>query len=374
MNTTSRSLLAKLTLVGAVLAAAGATAVAPMFGPTVAGAQATPTISVSPNVVPVSQATTVTVSGAGYLVPGHTPDKNVFGGVYVLFGWVAPGATWGPSNRNGTTPDGQYGITYTYNGERSAETRDDGSGTNRFVSFTAGGISGESTSFHMQMENAEGTRGKWTTTLTIYGSTFAWVNPATGASETVNCLQVQCGVYTIGAHGVTSRTNELFTPILFSNGGTPTVPAPSPSLPSGGGGGGGVTPTTARNNQPAVTQPGSTNRTPTTVRNNTPQATTTVPSVVAGETTVVGDTTTTSTVAPTDSTTAPSTTDSSGPTTPRRDRDASANGDAIESAGTVRVISGSDGGVSPWIWGTAVGAPTVAAGGVLLRRRRLADH
>jgi hypothetical protein len=194
-------------------------------------------LSVSATSLPAGQTSTVTVTGTDYLVPPHAPGVDVFGGVYVFFGWVAGGA-WGPSARNSSNNDGAFGYTYSYRGDGGAgDTRDDGTGRVRLVSFTAGGVSGSETPFHMD------DNGNWSTTLTIQGSTYDFVDPATGRPKTVNCQQTQCGVFTIGGHGIASATNERFVPISFI--GAPAVPPPAGAVGAGGaviadGGGPGV--------------------------------------------------------------------------------------------------------------------------------------
>ena len=308
-----------------ILLAAAAGAVLPfamVAGPGVApaGAQA-PTLTVSQSVLPAAQATTVTVVGTSYLVPPHSSDKNVFGGVYVMFGWVQPGSTWGPSSRNGTNSNGQFGITYSYAGvNRGADTRDDGSGLNRFVDFTHGEVNDGTTAFAMSIYPAypDNSRGNWTTTITVPGSTYQWVDPATNVTNTVDCLQVQCGIYTIGAHGKASATNERFTPITFSTGaGAPvTIPPDAPSNPGGSTGPGqtgtGQTATTA----PSVVGGSSTGRTPTTAKKSGP-ATTSPGSTAPVDTSPVESTTTTMT---TETTAAETTTKTAreSSTTPRR--------------------------------------------------------
>ncbi|MEZ5321996.1 MAG: hypothetical protein R2698_07990 [Microthrixaceae bacterium] len=165
------------------------------LSPAVAGA-ATPSLVVTPTAVSATGPTTVTVRGSDYLVPPHAEGTNVAGGVYVLFGWVASNVAWGPSARNAVDSNGQFGVTYSYPGEGgSGETRDDGSGSNRFVSFTNGGVSGSSTAFHMDA------KGNWSTTITIAGPVYQWTDPGTGRTATVDCRVVQCGIYTFGAHG-----------------------------------------------------------------------------------------------------------------------------------------------------------------------------
>lgn len=345
-----------------------------VFGAPTAGAQGVPTLAVNPGVVSATQPTTVNVFGSNYLVPPHAADREVFGGVYVLFGWVQPGATWGPSNTNGNNTDGQFGWSYNYSGiSRGADTRDDGTGHNRFVSFTGGGISGEATEFHMAMDPAfpDNSRGSWATTITIPGATYQYLDPRTNSLATVDCRTVQCGIYTIGAHGVKSPTNERFFPITFASGGGSTPPpapvvtqppaaapnTPATAAPSGGG----VTPTTAApKGTPTTKKP------TTTAKPGTAGATTTVPAAVAAETTVAADPgaeTTTSEV-PGDVTT---TTSARTTTTSRR-----ASGDSTESASGNVIVFGSDDddGPGPLLWGLAVGTPVVGAAGVLLWRRR----
>jgi hypothetical protein len=177
-----------------------------------------PVLSVSRTSLPTTGLSNVTITGSDYLVPPHAPGANVFGGVYVFFGWVRPGGGWGPSIRNSDNNDGNYGFTYTYPGDGGdAGTRDDPEGKMRFVSFTSGGTSGRATPYHMD------DNGNWSTTMNIHGATYTWQHPVTGAISTVDCRAVQCGVLTIGAHGKASATNEKFTPINFVNPTTPTT-------------------------------------------------------------------------------------------------------------------------------------------------------
>lgn len=207
---------------------------------------ATPSLTVDPVSVSASSVSTISVTGRDYLVPPHTCGANVFGGVYVFFGWVAPGDRWGPSWR-GDGSNGQFGFTYSYPGDGGGETRDDGSGLVRLISFTDGGTSGAETPFHMDGG------GNFSTTLTVRGSLYSWIDSSTGASSTVDCRQVQCGVFTVGAHGKSSRTNERFTPLTFRNDGSPPTVAP-------GGISSGSSPGTAapRSTTPNATTPSAT--------------------------------------------------------------------------------------------------------------------
>ena len=243
-----RTLLAVLTLLGAVgaVGAVGGTAAgaAPVAGTAVAQAQcgtdlaanpAAPRLAVGASTLPATGAATVTVTGTRYLTGRYVCGASKFGGVYVFFGWVQPGGQWGPSWRSATSSAGQFATTYTYPGEGGGgETRDDGSGTLRLVSFTPGGTSGNETPFHMDAD------GNWSTTLTVAGPVFTWKDLATGASQTVDCRVVQCGIFTMGAHGIASRSNEQFVPVAFAAGsaGTSAPPATTPSNGSGGAAGG----------------------------------------------------------------------------------------------------------------------------------------
>lgn len=194
-------------------------------GTDLAANPAAPQLAVGATTLRANSASTVTVAGSRYLTGRYLCGGSKFGGVYVFFGWVQPGGQWGPSWRSATSSAGQFGTTYTYPGEGGGgETRDDGSGTLRLVSFTAGGVSGSETPFHMDAN------GNWSTTLTIRGPVYTWKDLATGASQTVDCRVVQCGVYTTGAHGIASRSNEQFVPVTFA-AAAPTTAAPAPTTP-----------------------------------------------------------------------------------------------------------------------------------------------
>jgi hypothetical protein len=186
---------------------------------------ANPTLSVDRPTLGATETAVVTVTGTGYLLPPHVCGTDVFGGIYLFFGWVQPGGQWGPSFKSSTSTQGLFGTSYSYPGEGGgAETRDDGTGTIRLISFTAGGESGTSTPFHMDGA------GNWRSDLTIRGATYRYTDLRTGASNTVDCRAVQCGVFTVGAHGKASRTNERFTPITFVD------PTGAPAAPSAAAG------------------------------------------------------------------------------------------------------------------------------------------
>lgn len=183
-----------------------------------------PRLAIDQNNISPTGVTEVTVRGYDYLVPPHAPGTSVFGGVYVIFGWVSNPASFGPSQRTSSNNHGTFGESYLYPGTGGdANLRDDGSGLVRLVSFTDGGDSGVATEYHMDDE------GNWVTKVKIFGSTFSAFDPRTGTTHEVDCTQVQCGVFTIGAHGKPSATNEKFTPLDFRAPATTTTPPPPPT-------------------------------------------------------------------------------------------------------------------------------------------------
>lgn len=228
------SIAAAALLAAGVLVTTTGTAAAARTQSQCGNTAADPSISVDRSTVGVDETAVVRVTGRSYLLPPHVCGTDVFGGIYLFFGWVQPGGQWGPSNKSSTSTQGLFGTTYSYPGEGGgAETRDDGTGTVRLISFTAGGESGTSTPFHMDGQ------GNWQSDLTVRGSTYSFTDIRTGASQSVDCKVVQCGVFTIGAHGKASRTNERFVPIDFTDpSGAPIVP----SSPDGAGAGGASAP------------------------------------------------------------------------------------------------------------------------------------
>ncbi len=235
-----RSFRALALVTGALAIVAAASVVAPpAVGAAPAQTQcgntaANPTLSIDRSILGSTETAVVTVTGTGYLLPPHVCGTDVFGGIYLFFGWVQPGGQWGPSYKSSTSTQGLFGTSYSYPGEGGgAETRDDGTGNIRLISFTAGGESGTSTPFHMDGA------GNWQSNLTIRGATYSYTDLRTGASNTVDCRAVQCGVYTVGAHGKASRTNERFTPIAFVDAaGAPTAPVAAAGAAPGSAGAG----------------------------------------------------------------------------------------------------------------------------------------
>ncbi|MGC7102919.1 hypothetical protein ACPZ19_50360 [Amycolatopsis lurida] len=168
------------------------------------------TVSVSPGSADPDYATVLTLRGTGFqsIPQGH-------GGIYVVFGWVSnPGGGWQPSQ------GGSTGETYRYVQDSEAK---DNNGFQRFVAFPGGDTA---TSANGGVVAADGT---WSTQLVVPRARFKAVDRAGGVVD-VDCTKVQCGVITIGAHGVVNTSNETFTPVNF------VVPqqqqqAPPPSSP-----------------------------------------------------------------------------------------------------------------------------------------------
>ncbi len=209
--------------------AAFATALALALLPTAASVagqgSGNPTLTVNPASVPSDTATIVDVTGTDFLVPPHAPGAAVFGGVYLFFGYVEAGKKWGPSARNVENTDGQFGATYFYPGEGGgADTRTDApdDGTTGMISFTDAGESGDATTVHMD------DNGNWAAKVKIPGATFSTALPD-GGKRDFDCRQVTCGIFTIGAHGKSSATNEKFTPVIFAPAPAAPPPAAVPS-------------------------------------------------------------------------------------------------------------------------------------------------
>lgn len=145
--------------------------------------------------------TQLQVTGSGFQsVPGG------FGGIYVLFGWVDPSGAWQPS------AGGATGTTYRYAMDDEASPQ----GYQQFLSFPGGATEASASG------GVLGADGSWATTLTVPGPVFQTFDREND-EVTVDCLSTQCGVITIGAHGVANANNESFTPVTFAQ------PAASPS-------------------------------------------------------------------------------------------------------------------------------------------------
>jgi len=135
--------------------------------------------------------TEVVVSGSGF-----QSIRNGFGGIYVLFGWAD--GSWRPSQGGTTGSD----YRYVYDDETNPV------GYQLFVTFP-----GSSTAYAAN-GGTIAEDGSWSATMRIPGPRFQAYDRSGNISE-VDCLQVQCGIMTIGAHGVINANNESFTPISF---------------------------------------------------------------------------------------------------------------------------------------------------------------
>ncbi len=151
--------------------------------------------------------TTLTLSGSGF-----QSIQGAFGGMYVFFGWVSDpsGGSWAPSRGGSTGSD----YRYVPDSEQA-----DNQGFQRFVAFP-----GSETEYAAN-GGTIAADGTWSTQLVVPGPTFQALDRS-GNAVTVDCREVQCGVITIGAHGVPNANNETFTPVAFTD------------LQSGGAGGG----------------------------------------------------------------------------------------------------------------------------------------
>ena len=147
---------------------------------------------------------------------GFQSIKNGFGGIYVFFGWV-DGANWAPS------AGGVTGENYMYVPDDEVNPV----GYANFVTFP-----GSSTAYAANGGEVS-EDGSWSAIATIPGAKFTAVDRSGNPSE-VNCLEVQCGIMTMGAHGVVNANNETFTPITFQDLGAAEgqAPAEAPPIPS----------------------------------------------------------------------------------------------------------------------------------------------
>lgn len=178
---------------GAGAAAAAPVPPAPQNGPT--GASVTvvgPTggASASPD-----GETTVSLTGTGF----QSIDGG-FGGIYVLFGWVADGA-WQPS------AGGTFGVGYAYQPDTQAA---ENSGYQKFVTFPGSTTASEANGSELALD------GSWTTDLVIPGPVLSVTDAAGANPRDIDCRVETCGVLTFGAHGVVNANNETFTPISFA--------------------------------------------------------------------------------------------------------------------------------------------------------------
>lgn len=156
---------------------------------------------------PASAAAQVSVSGTPTLEgesqlslsgSGFQSVQGGFGGVYVLFGWVDEGSGWRPSNGGKTGQD----YRYVYDDESNP------TGYQLFVTFPGSSTASAANGGEIAAD------GTWSGTIRVPGARFTTYDRAQNET-TVDCTEVQCGIITIGAHGVVNAVNETFTPVDF---------------------------------------------------------------------------------------------------------------------------------------------------------------
>jgi len=163
------------------------------------------------NVADPQYLTELQVSGTGF-----QSIKNGHGGIYVAFGWIDGAGSWQPSN-GGTT-----GVDYAY----VPDDETDPTGYILFVTFPGSDTADAANGGELAAD------GTWSGVISIPGSSFESLDRE-GNPQTIDCLSVQCGIITIGAHGVKNANNESFTPITFTDlyGDDAAAPAPAPAGP-----------------------------------------------------------------------------------------------------------------------------------------------
>lgn len=174
-------------------------------------AQAAPRLSISSSAggarAQSDGPTTLTISGSGF-----QSLPKAFGGVYLMFGWVSDpgGGTWRPSR------GGHTGSELLYVPDSEAK---DNQGYQRFIAFPGSSTSDSANGGELAAD------GSFSLSLVVPGPTFT-AQDRDGNSRDVDCREVQCGIITVGAHGVVNANNESFTPISFVSGAAPaTEPA-----------------------------------------------------------------------------------------------------------------------------------------------------
>lgn len=198
-----------------------ALAAAPMIGSVpVPSADAASRVSVTSSLgsarASATGPTTIKVSGSGF-----QSIAKAMGGIYVVFGYAPQGGTWRPSK------GGKSGRDFFYVADSQSKAN---SGYQRFVAFP-----GSSTA-----DSANGgtlsASGAFNLSMVIPGPSFN-VQTTSGASKSIDCREVQCGIYTFGAHGISNANNETFTPVSFAGSGSKTADnAPNETAANGNNG------------------------------------------------------------------------------------------------------------------------------------------
>ncbi|NEG95204.1 hypothetical protein GFD17_00200 [Bifidobacterium sp. SMB2] len=190
----AKRLVAFATAVVMLAAMAAVDAVRGVPAAQAAGAQVSATVeggSLNPN-----GKTTVDLSGSGF-----QSVQGGFGGIYVLFGWVSDpnGDSWKPSKGGVTGEDYRY----------VPDDENNPAGYDVFVAFP-----GDSTASAANGGQIAA-NGTWNAKITVPGAKFTSYDRSNNPTE-VDCTAVQCGIITIGAHGVVNSSNETFTPLSFA--------------------------------------------------------------------------------------------------------------------------------------------------------------
>lgn len=346
---------------------------------------------------------TVNVSGTNFQVPAVPTARG--GGVYVLFGAIN-GTTWGPSHRGKPGGAGLFGFGYSYSGVDSSQMTDDESGASRFVGFYDRAPDDAATKFFMNVSGGSGYtklgsfaagRSGQPLTMTIQSPTYSFVNPMNGQSVEVDCRVAECGIYTIGAHGQAEGANERFVRVKFAaaQGGSGATTGGAPAT-GGSNGQAGTGPSTGGQNGGAATQgttsqtngtrPGSTsaNATPTTL--SPQQAEALKKALLEAKAKQDAEAAAAAAAGTTVESTAPVETDVAvaAETSIADDAAVAADDDIDETTTTKKAtevakasetvtVTEDDGGSAGLLWGSAIGIPVLAAGGVLVWRKKAAQ-
>ncbi|PLS29669.1 CDF family cation diffusion facilitator [Bifidobacterium parmae] len=189
------ALLSAAMLVASALAGVWPGAASSALVPSAYAAGASVAVSVDGGTLNPDGNTAVALSGSGF-----QSVKNGFGGIYVLFGWVSDpgGDSWKPSQ------GGVTGETYKY----VPDDENDPAGYDVFVAFPGSSTASAANGGTIAAD------GTWGATITVPGARFTSTDRSGNPSD-VDCTAVQCGIITIGAHGVANANNETFTPLTF---------------------------------------------------------------------------------------------------------------------------------------------------------------
>ncbi len=145
-------------------------------------------------------ATLLTLEGFGFDPgPAVAPGAGT-GGIYVGFGTMKDPSdpeAWRRSKGGSSGPQGLADYTY---------------GSPIFVANQGSGDADVADG----VMNAD---GSWRATVTVPGSSVA-----SFFGDTIDCLAVQCGFFSFGAHGVIRAANEAFTPVFFTGQDESTWP------------------------------------------------------------------------------------------------------------------------------------------------------